>query len=259
MLTSRARSCTWLYEQNPGLLGEGRLAWWVLTLLVPTSGGGIGFNSDSFLTSVSAWFSYINKEPRFLQINLFFIYVNFLWFLKYEITCEDMSHCLMSLDQSLGTVMFRWDVPHSLRYLTTWSVVGSTVWGYLGIALLEKMCYWRKALRFQKSGSIPSLLSLLLVCGLSFQLVLLICLTTILAPCCDVKELLYLWNYKPNKPFLSKVAGFSWPTLLRDWPDWGNGEWEKNTYRKAGIAWTVPSGRDAPAATQKLNAFLFYI
>ena len=48
---------------------------------------------------------------------------------------------------------------HQLICLKTWSSVGGIVWeGLRGVALLEEVCHWEKALRFQKT-MVPSVFS----------------------------------------------------------------------------------------------------
>lgn len=40
------------------------------------------------------------------------------------------------------------NVPHRLRYSNTWSLVGGTLWGGVGgVALLEEVQHWGRALR----------------------------------------------------------------------------------------------------------------
>lgn len=48
------------------------------------------------------------------------------------------------------------NAPHSFGHLNAWSPVGSTVWkGLGGVALLEKVCYWRRALKVQRLMPFP--------------------------------------------------------------------------------------------------------
>ena len=56
--------------------------------------------------------------------------------------------------------------PQRLLSLNTWPPVGGTVWEGLGhVALLEEVCQWGQALRFQNIGVIPCGLSLPCGCG----------------------------------------------------------------------------------------------
>ena len=74
--------------------------------------------------------------------------------------------------------------------LTNWSLVGETVWGGLGGMALEEVCHW--SLRFPKTSTIPSMPSLLPVCGLRCELELSAAATGNMPACHHVYP---LWLY----------------------------------------------------------------
>jgi hypothetical protein len=48
-------------------------------------------------------------------------------------------------------------IHHRLIYFNSWSPVSGTIWERLGnMMLLEEMCYWGRALKFQKAHKILS-------------------------------------------------------------------------------------------------------
>ena len=98
-------------------------------------------------------------------------------------------------------------VSHRFRCLNTWSpVVGAIYKGPGDVALLEEVCHWRQALRFQKLKPGPVSLSLPAVCRsrcrtLSYSPAS--CLPVCHYACCRDNEHLSVWSHNKMLAFIN--------------------------------------------------------